>query len=185
MSAWDAAALAAGTDKASAVHGYAEAYERLLRDLSVRRMVEIGVAEGASLRMWETIYPEAIIIGVDKNPACAQYRGRAVVAIGDIAVESASAPRPEPGQPLLDLVVDDGSHETRDVRAALDAFVPWLDPFGVHIIEDVALPDRGQTTIPMATAEELLIDHGLSVIAAVPSLLGQCAALVARRPDAR
>jgi hypothetical protein len=63
--------LSFGTDKSSWGHDYLRFYEPYfgtLRETEIR-FLEIGVAGGASLRVWEEYFPKAKVIGADINPA--------------------------------------------------------------------------------------------------------------------
>ena len=51
------------TDKAY-LHNFCNDYEKLLRK-DVKTLWEIGILDGASLRMWSEYYPNAKIIGYD------------------------------------------------------------------------------------------------------------------------
>lgn len=51
-----------GTDKAD--HGYMEFYERHLPQ-SPKKILELGVKDGKSIRMWLKYFPDAVIHGVD------------------------------------------------------------------------------------------------------------------------
>ncbi len=100
-----------GTNKSSLYHDYLYAYENVLRPLRQEHftLLEIGVYDGASLRMWKNYFPHAKIVGIDINPACAD------LAAERIAVEIGSQDDPEfldrvmqQYRPLV--VIDDGSH---------------------------------------------------------------------------
>jgi hypothetical protein len=53
------------TDKVT--HGYTEVYETLFAPIRsrVRKVLEIGVYFGSSIRMWQEFFPNAKIIGLD------------------------------------------------------------------------------------------------------------------------
>jgi len=58
-----------GTDKANGFHGYLDEYERIanlpdLRDKEMK-MLEIGVLDGASIKMWAEYFEKGRIVGVD------------------------------------------------------------------------------------------------------------------------
>lgn len=60
------------TDKVT-VHGYLPEYERIAAELGpAARVLELGVAEGESLRLWQHLFPAGVITGVD----CAGRGGR-------------------------------------------------------------------------------------------------------------
>src|ERR671910_2135449 len=60
-------AAASQTDKGPSQHNYTELYERLLFDRKDDRITvfEIGVAEGGSLAMWQSYFPNARIFAID------------------------------------------------------------------------------------------------------------------------
>lgn len=61
------------TDKNSKFHNYLEFYERYFAPCRQNRftLIEVGVYEGASIKMWEEYFPNAKIIGLDINPQVA------------------------------------------------------------------------------------------------------------------
>src|SRR6266576_2946332 len=62
--------IAEGTDKSSLGGDYLRHYEERfgkLRDAELN-LIEIGVLDGASLRMWVKFFSKAQIVGVDINP---------------------------------------------------------------------------------------------------------------------
>jgi capsular polysaccharide biosynthesis protein len=129
--------LATGTDKASTVHDYLGVYERNLGHLRDRDflLVEIGVHQGASVKMWESFFSRARIIGVDINASCRRFRNdRIRIRIGDQGnpelLQSLARRRPL-------VVIDDGSHQWHHQVQAFRAFWPHLPPGGVFIIEDI------------------------------------------------
>lgn len=151
---WDEIALSDPirfqTDKSSSwrgspEHGYLDAYERHLAQRTIRSVCEIGVASGGSLRLWEHVFPGAHILGIDiYEPARTLAGGRIEIAIADAGDPSQLA-RVVQEYPPFDLIVDDGSHEEKDVFAALGVLWNALTPGGVYAIEDLvcdAFPDR-------------------------------------------
>ena len=66
-----------GSDKGNIKHLYTPVYEKLIADLTNNRRIarlrigEIGVACGASLRMWANYLPQSQIEGFDIRPDCA------------------------------------------------------------------------------------------------------------------
>ena len=102
------------------------------------RFLEIGVSKGGSLDMWRSYFgPEAVIYGIDIDEACAQFDGRsAQVRIGsqDDPGFLASVVAEMGG---VDVVLDDGSHDSRHIRASLDVLFPLLSEGGVYMMEDL------------------------------------------------
>ncbi len=71
----DAIGLRSGTDKASTDHNYLTFYERFferLRDEPIT-ILEVGVLNGASLKLWESYFPRATIIGADIDPTVVRF----------------------------------------------------------------------------------------------------------------
>ena len=63
------------TDKTFLSNDYLRHYERMLssfRDEDIN-IIEIGVAEGASLRTWRRYFSKARIIGIDIHPAARRH----------------------------------------------------------------------------------------------------------------
>lgn len=102
------------------------------------KMLEIGVSKGGSLKMWRDYFgPEAIIFGIDIDPKCAAFDGQyASVRIGSQAdADFLRGVVTEMGG--VDIVLDDGSHVGRHIRASLDALFPILSENGIYMIEDL------------------------------------------------
>ena len=123
------------TDKGSIKHRYTAVYERYLAPLRGRpgvRLLEIGVACGASLKMWSRYFRDARVVGVDVRPECASlcrnYPGISI-RIGD----ARAARQPE----TFDVIVDDGSHISADIVDAFRANWPSLVAGGLYFIEDL------------------------------------------------
>ncbi len=119
---------------------YLPIYERHLaqyRGSSVR-FLEIGVSKGGSLQMWREYFgPDATIFGVDIDPTCSKFDGIAgQVRIGsqDDASFLASVVDEMGG---VDVILDDGSHDSRHIRASLAALYPRLENGGLYMIEDL------------------------------------------------
>lgn len=97
--------------------------------------------------MWrDFLGPEAVIFGIDIDPACAAANGEAAqVRIGsqddpgflqDVIAEMGG----------VDLVIDDGSHVMAHIEASFRTLFPQLSDGGVYLIEDLHTaywPDYG------------------------------------------
>lgn len=121
-------------------HHYLPIYERYFAAFRNRpiRFLEIGVSQGGSLQMWRKYFgPDAVIFGVDIDENCRQFDGQAAqVRIGSQDdPDFLKAVVSEMGG--LDLVLDDGSHVMKHIRASLDCLFPLLGEGGVYMIEDL------------------------------------------------
>jgi hypothetical protein len=135
----DELALKHGADKSSEQHGFTAVYERFLeplRELPIT-MLEIGVFEGASVRMWRDYFPHARIYAIDFDAsACRHSDARITVLVGNQmdpefldTVAATSGP--------LDFVVDDGGHRPEQQLTSLFHLWEHLKLGGVYAIEDV------------------------------------------------
>lgn len=122
-----------GTDKAL-FHKYCDFYQGLLPKRSFAgRLLEIGVMDGASLRMWREYYPKAEIIGVD------------IALQSDLRIEGVTlleldATDPAALEPLgaFDIIIDDGSHTTADQQTSFEhLYYNQLYNNGFYVLEDL------------------------------------------------
>ena len=119
---------------------YFPVYERHLGKFRGQEVhiLEIGVYSGGSMQMWKQYFGDkAHIYGVDIEPVCRQYEDEQTkIFIGDQADTNfwndvlAQVPR-------IDIVVDDGGHQTDQQIATLEALLPHIQPGGVFICEDI------------------------------------------------
>lgn len=114
-------------------HGYMPIYEKYFKDLKAVRLLEIGIAEGNSLRMWrEYFHVNSTIEGVDKliqnefMGGCKLYEGN----ITDKDVQNMLV-----GD--YDIIIDDGSHIASEQLAAFEGLWPKLKAGGYYCIEDL------------------------------------------------
>lgn len=119
---------------------YLRRYAPLLEPVrvSVTNVLEIGVEDGHSLRMWRDYFPNAVIHGVDIDPKARSHEGERIkVWIG----ESTDATQMEKlireiGTPI-ELIIDDGSHHPFDQIATFKTLFPFLATNGHYFVEDV------------------------------------------------
>lgn len=128
-----------GSDKGTIKHNYTGYYAQILRELGVThrkthalKIAEIGIACGASLRMWANHLPAAQIEGFDIQPECANL----CKDLKNVTI-TISDPR-EQTREGFDLVVDDGSHIAEDIVGNFVHCWKWLKPGGFYVIEDMA-----------------------------------------------
>lgn len=129
---------AQGTDKVTQL-GYDPWYERMFAPLRERplKLLELGVLEGASLRMWEAYFPNAEIWGIDVAPGCTAHEGgRVRVRIGDQADPRFLASVAAEVGPL-DIVIDDASHVWHKTLASFELLWPHVASGGWYVIEDL------------------------------------------------
>lgn len=119
------------TDKIT-VHGYLPAYRELAERLGpAARVCELGVLNGESLRLWQHLFPDGEILGVDHNENAIWPQGTVrVVSFHD----DAALPRKLGG--TFDLIIDDGNHYGPTVTKSFSILWPLVRPGGYYVIED-------------------------------------------------
>ena len=121
---------------------YINQYERLFN--SVRnnpiRLLEIGIQNGGSLEIWIRYFSKAShIVGCDIDPLCLnlQYDDpRIAVVVGDVCSKETEVKIDEISD-VWDIIIDDGSHHSRDILDAFVRFFPKISHGGMFIIEDL------------------------------------------------
>ena len=98
------------------------------------RVLEVGVKAGGSLLAWAERWPDAEVYGVDISMALVRPE---VLEHPRIQLDECDATKYVPDLPMMDLIVDDGSHALADQRRVLDYYSPALRPGGTYVVEDV------------------------------------------------
>lgn len=118
-----------GSDKTT-VHTYGKFYDDLIADLQPRKVLEIGVFRGASIRAWRHLPNPVEIVGIDRN-ACP-----GIPVIRCVAPDFAPALTALQSQEF-DLIIDDGSHQLPHQLAAVEQLRQLLRLGGVFVVEDL------------------------------------------------
>lgn len=120
------------TDKAI-THFYCDNYEKYLAPLRYTEItiLELGVAGGASIRMWREYMPFAKVFGVDNNPDCI---GEGIFN-GDATDELfMQGVLEEIGE--VDILIDDSSHIGWDMIKIFEFMFPKIKSGGYFVLED-------------------------------------------------
>ena len=129
-------------------HGYTVKYESLFSSIRTNKMnvLEIGVREGSSHKMWEEYFENSIIYGVDNlsDPMITdemkqQYiesleTDRIKIFIGDQSDKDFML---SINKDLFDIIIDDGSHRSWHQQKTLNFMFDKLKSGGIYIIEDL------------------------------------------------
>jgi predicted O-methyltransferase YrrM len=128
------------TDKA---RSYTQTYHRWLAPVRERRlrMLEIGVYNGGSLRMWRDYLPNAVLHAIDIEPRTLAYQDE---------VPNSQVRLVDQGDPAAldrfvaelggnyDFVLDDGGHTMLQQIVSFEVLWPHIMPGGIYAIEDFA-----------------------------------------------
>lgn len=137
------ASIFAATENIHKFQHYLPVYEAALSAFRSRpiRMLEIGVARGGSLQMWQRyLHPESVIVGIDIDPQTRRLDDpsrRIHVRVGhqeDISFLQSVVSDFGP----FDVVLDDGSHLTSHMVDTFRYLFPnGLASGGVYLVEDI------------------------------------------------
>jgi SAM-dependent methyltransferase len=134
-----------GTDKQTH-HNYGDAYEQIIGGMraSADLVLEIGVARGHSLLAWSDVFPNAIVVGMDKektdNDLIAKVN-RIEFHTGDQRSKDDCDSVAKGRQ--FDFISEDASHQLEDSIKTLINMWPHLKPGGMYVIEDIGVyPDH-------------------------------------------
>ena len=116
---------------------YVPAYNAEFSGIPVKRLLEIGVANGGSLRWWKRKFPEAQIFGVDISEKCKKHaEERIEVIICDQSNKGEMAKIGKQHGPF-DVIIDDGGHKRYQQKASFEALWPYLSKPGCYCVEDL------------------------------------------------
>lgn len=125
------------TDKFS---HYMEVYGQYINHLVDKEIniLEVGVRNGESLRLWKAFFKKANIVGIDINPECKKHEeDRIKVIIGD---QNKKDTFNEISHMKFDIIIDDGSHVGHHIINTFDyTFDEMLANGGLYFIEDTAM----------------------------------------------
>lgn len=121
---------------------YFEVYDRIFKDKrnDSLSMLEIGIQNGGSLEIWAQFFPNAsAIIGCDINKKCLELN----YSVPSIRLFVGDANEHKINQGIigvakeLDIVIDDGSHQSSDIIKSFSLYFPLLTSGGIYIAEDL------------------------------------------------
>lgn len=122
-----------GTDKSTITHHYLDNYSKYFESWRYKAftLLEIGVASGASIRMWREYFPNAKVYGIDNNPDCAGdgifIGSQADPAFLDSVLAQIGIP---------DIIIDDGSHFGPSTIQTFQHLFPKMAAGGYYVVED-------------------------------------------------
>lgn len=129
-----------GADKSSIFHNYLDFYQEQLPDRDFSgRLLEIGVMDGLSMKMWREYYPNAEIVGIDIKPMDFMHNDDWGVP-ESVQLITCDATKPAQVKKLgkFDVIIDDGSHYWADQQKSFELlYYSQLNKGGIYILEDL------------------------------------------------
>lgn len=127
-------------DKSSRFHHYLDFYQDQLPDQSFKgRLLEIGVMDGLSMKMWRDYYPDAEIVGIDIKDMSMFHNSDWQVpeSVKLLTLDGTKAKDMKP-LGMFDIIIDDGSHYMSQQQKSFELlYYSQLSKDGIYIIEDL------------------------------------------------
>ena len=162
MSLLNELAIKYGSDKSSKGHGYTKHYEQHLQKLRLEKLniLELGVREGWSMKMWHDYFENSLICGIDNDAEglCPKSfsEDRIIFELGsqdDKEFLNDVCDRHGP----FDIIIDDCSHVSTLTIKSFLALFPRLKPGGIYIIEDLHVCDYDDHYLPYGPSTKVFI----------------------------
>jgi hypothetical protein len=121
---------------------YTQVYDRLLSHVREQplRMLEIGLYNGGSFRMWRDYLPNTTLHGIDIDPRTLAYEDE----VPNSAVRLVDQADPRQLDALIaelggyyDFILDDGGHTMEQQIVSFEVLWPHVVPGGIYAIEDL------------------------------------------------
>lgn len=140
MGALDKLGVKYKADKSSIFHNYLDFYQKVLPDRDFAgRLLEIGVMDGASMKMWRDYYPKAEIVGIDIKDMSFMHNDDWKIP-ESVTLITADGTDPKQCKKLgnFDIIIDDGSHYMSHQQKSFEIFYyNQLNKGGIYILEDL------------------------------------------------
>ena len=136
------------TDKS--IHGFLPLYAKYIKNREEhKKVLEIGIKTGSSLRIWKEYFPNAKIFGIDISNNCMIYNEERIFTFIVDQKNRLNLKR------LIDiigsdlnLIIDDGSHRMLDQQVSLGFLFRHLAPKGLYVIEDLNTSNNPKFGLP-------------------------------------
>jgi hypothetical protein len=149
--------IEAYTDKFS--HGFIPFYEKYFgpfQNCSLN-LLEVGIYNGESLKLWEQYFPYANILAIDIQDLAMHFtRDR-------VSIKQADQTKREEfeealGDTIFDIAIDDGCHTQKAQQIFMATVFPRLSSGGIMVIEDLAWVGEGWGRLERDNHEDETLD---------------------------
>ena len=134
-------------------HPYTAIYSMLMSQYKHNpvRFVEIGVASGASVNMWNNYFEKGTFYFFDSDQNFLNHSAQNVKAenntftIMDVSISESISSALHVTGGNLDIILDDSSHNTAHQKLIIHEALPFLRSGGMIIIEDISRNEPEET----------------------------------------
>jgi hypothetical protein len=127
------------TDKGKVYHNYLELYEKYFTKYRNRleALLEIGLWEGESIRMWREYFPCGTIVGADILDLSHIDLPNTTVLVCNQEERTHLREIINKSVKQFDIIIDDGGHWQHQQQITLGYMFPYLKTKGTFVIEDL------------------------------------------------
>lgn len=120
-------------------HNFTEIYEKYFKTFKHKNinLLEIGINDGSSLKMWYEYFPNASIYGLDINDKSIFSNERIACGVLDQSKIEHLEYFSQNINLFFDIIIDDGSHHISDQQLTFGYLFPLLNINGLYVIEDL------------------------------------------------
>ena len=121
-------------------HGYDVFYEKLFKENRTKSLniMEFGIHHGDSLAALSSYFPNAKIVGVDRNPFTTNYKSKRIRTLHcDVSSEKNLASLSNYLNKDYDYIIDDASHNPIHQKLTLFSMFQNLKSGGIFVIEEL------------------------------------------------
>lgn len=131
-------ALKYNTDKSDRFHHYTRRYGQYFESLRNQplRILEIGIQNGYSLKTWKEYFSHAEIFGIDIVD-CSHMDEERIKTLKGSQNDLEFLAQVIKTHGPFDIIIDDGSHYSTDMKISFDFLFPSLQPDGLYVVEDL------------------------------------------------
>ena len=123
-------------------HGYIEIYESYFHKLKEDNLIilELGIADGKSLLTWSDYFKNSKIVGIDIHKINIEEKN---LNRNNIDIYQGSQSNEKFISEIIseykefDIIIDDGSHLSKDVKKSFQLLFPALKNKGLYVVEDI------------------------------------------------
>ncbi len=130
-------------NKANALHKWMHYFDIYDRYFSKYRnteavILEIGVFQGGSLKMWRDYFgPAATIYAIDINPNCRQFETEKTKIFIGSQDDRSFLKKVREKTPKVDILIDDGGHTMNQQIVSFEELYPHIKDDGIYLCEDL------------------------------------------------